>query len=437
MGIVEFFKKIIRVRDSDLSFLNVGDIIWAKRYNTLEEKRRIKYGHQESPYVIIKKNKKGVFGLQCTSNSHQEVKWKMLYYPLGRLSYEMKKNSYINCLCLHELKEVQFVEMIGHLSDYDLNQLKKQLYILIHSDFKVKPRIEVKYLDFNIGVGDVLLYNNSRYYIYDVLDDSFCVYRLRKYSRRNNNILIDNTYYSFIFERNEKIKIKSRYELIDTFNTGEVELIRNYKDTYMEEYRNKSFVVKDLRVGEIIDYKDSMFYVYDMRDDSISLYRIFPCSYSEKGMADIIVRGGIYKTFFNSAVISRRKLEKSKYVIRRCASSEEIEYNKKIFALPKYKRSYERRKLHDSRVLVECATNCFVPMTILKNVNNNKLYLVISRENNVIEVVNINDLGDHYYVELENAGSVFSYYRVLSKKEFDMYLCKIQEFKDVVKSFGG
>ena len=54
MGVIEFFKKIIEVKNNDLSFLNVGDIIWARRYKTEEEKNKIKIGHQESPYVVIK-----------------------------------------------------------------------------------------------------------------------------------------------------------------------------------------------------------------------------------------------------------------------------------------------------------------------------------------------------------------------------------------------
>ena len=54
----------------------------------------------------------------------------MTYYPLGKPNYKMKKNSFINCMVVYELKEIQFVEMIGHLNAVDLNQLKKQLYIL-------------------------------------------------------------------------------------------------------------------------------------------------------------------------------------------------------------------------------------------------------------------------------------------------------------------
>jgi len=136
VGIVKLIKKIIQVKNNDLSFLNVGDIIWAKRYHSVEEQNKIKKGHQESPYVVIKKARNKVYAMPCTSNPHQEVKWKMLYYPLGKLNYNMNKNTYVNCIVVNELKKVQFVEVIGHLKDNDLNQLKKCMYIISKSNCK-------------------------------------------------------------------------------------------------------------------------------------------------------------------------------------------------------------------------------------------------------------------------------------------------------------
>lgn len=74
-------------------------------------------------------------------------------------------------------------------------------------------------------------------------------------------------------------------------------------------------------------------------------------------------------------------------------------------------------------------------MTILINENNNEYYLIISKDNNIIELVNINDLGDTFYFELESDGCPFKYYRILSKEEFDIYLSKIKELKDMVLMF--
>ena len=430
MRIIEFFKKVIEVKDNDLSFLNVGDIIWAKRYKNDEEKSRIKMGHQESPYVIIKKSKGKVYALQCTSNPHWEIQWKMAYYPLGKLNYEMKKNSFINCMVVYELKEIQFVEMIGHLNDVDLNQLKKQLYILKNSDFKVKPDIEEKYLDFKIGIGDVILYNGNKYYIDSIKGRSYEVYRLKKHPKVSDRLLIGNTYYSFIFRNIEKIKIRSKYDLVDTFNTGEIEIINKYKEKNLKLLEKR--MPNSLRVGSLIDYKNRMFYVYEKRDDYVNCYEIYSNEVFEEGMADILVKGGIYKTFFATVTIPIEKLDDNGYKIRRCASSEEIEYNKNIFSLPKKKRVYARRRLANIK---EKNIDDFVPMVILKDLNNGNYYLIIDMDDNVIELVNINDIGDTFYFELEKKYCPFEYYRVMSKEEYNMYLKKIKDLKEMCAVF--
>ena len=430
MRIIEFFKKIIEVKDNDLSFLNVGDIIWAKRYKNDEEKSRIKMGHQESPYVVIKKSKGKVYALQCTSNPHWEIQWKMAYYPLGKLNYQMKKNSFINCMVVYELKEIQFVEMIGHLNDVDLNQLKKQLYIFKNSGFKVKPDIEEKYLDFKIGVGDVILYNGNKYYIDSIKGRSYEVYRLKKHPKVSDRLLIGNTYYSFIFRNIEKIKIRSKYDLVDTFNTGEIEIINKYKEKSLKLLEKR--MPNSLRVGSLIDYKNRMFYVYEKRDDCVNCYEIYSNEVFEEGMADILVKGGIYKTFFATVTIPIEKLDDNGYKIRRCASSEEIEYNKNIFSLPKKKRVYARRRLANIK---EKNIDDFVPMVILKDLNNGNYYLIIDMDDNVIELVNVNDIGDTFYFELEKNHCPFEYYRVMSKEEYNMYLKKIKDLKEMCAVF--
>ena len=433
MGIIEFFRKIVEVKNNDLSFLNVGDIIWARRYKTPEEKNKIKMGHQESPYVIIKKNRNQVYALQCTSNPHPEIKWKMIYYPIGRFNYEMQKNSYINCLKEYELMEIQFVEIIGHLSAYDLNQLKKQLYILINSNYRNKPKIEKKYLNYKISIGDIIIQNDTKYYIYSIDEKYLYVYRLRKHIKKNMNILINNMYYSFIFDRPEKIRLKSNYDLVDTFNTGEIEIINKYREKSLKKYtENKN---KLLVVGSIIDYNENMYYVYNEDSEKIYVYEIYFNNIMKPKMANIQVNGGIYKTYFSTKYIKKSNLKLRGYKVRRCASIEEIAYNNKIFNLPKNERDKERKKLSSSiRSFDKKDTDYFIPMTILKNENSEKYYLIINREENIIEVVNINNMGDTFYFELENV-CPFKYYRMLSKEEYDIYLKKIQDLKDTIALF--
>ena len=51
----EFIRKLFEVRGNDLSFLNVGDIIWAKRYKTEEGKNKIKKDIQKVPMLTLLK----------------------------------------------------------------------------------------------------------------------------------------------------------------------------------------------------------------------------------------------------------------------------------------------------------------------------------------------------------------------------------------------
>ena len=389
----------------------------------------MKKGHRESTFVVIKKHRNKVYVLQCTSNPHQEVSWKMLYYPLGRLNYNINKNCYINCLQEHELKEKQYIKKIGHLNEYDLNQLKKQIYILINSDFKIKPGIENKYLDYIIGVGDVILKDDNKYYIYALDNTNLYVYRLRKKIKNNLNILINNTYYSFIFDSPEIINKKDKYELVDTFNSGEIEIIKKYRDKLFAEQYFKRLEKKTLQVGALIDYKGNMYYVAEETPAKVALYLLCRGRIT-KTMANIVIQGGIYKTYFGTQIIRKDKLIERGVKIRRIATKEEIEYNNKVFNLPKEKRQKEKLKLYNASQLKEKRTIAdFIPMTVVKNANNDKYYLIIDRKDNIIEVVNINNMGDSFYFELEEGNCPFKYYRILAKEEYDMYLNKIAELK--------
>ncbi len=428
----EFIRKLIEVRGNDLSFLNVGDIIWAKRYKTEEEKNKIKKGHQESPYVIIKKENGKVYALECTSNPHEEVEWKMAYYPIGRFNYNMSKNTYINCTKTYRLQEIQFVEIIGHLKENDLNSVKKQLYILLNSRYKIKPYIEKKYLDYKISVGDVIEQNDIRYYIHSLNKRYLYCYPLKKVINKHNSILINNTYYNFDFTHEEKIKIKSQYDLVDTFNSGEIVIINKFKEKLEQNKESKS-----LRIGALIDYNAKMYYVYDEKEDYLYAYQVYSNDALMYNTTSIQVKKGFYKTYFSQVVLRKDKvIENSK--IRRCASREEILKNAKLLSMPKKMRIEESKGMTKKAQLTgQRSIEDFVPMTILKNENNQKYYLVINREGNVIEVVNINEMNDTYSFLLEEGNCPFKYYRILSKEEFDIYINKINELKEMAKKFFG
>lgn len=432
MGLMEFLKGLFKKKEDDVTY-KVGDIVWAKRYQTEEEKKKIRYGHQEGPYVIIKIKRGKIFALQETSNPHQEIRWNKVFYQLGRLNYDMKKNSYINCSKVFELKDNQIIREFGKLTDYDLNQIKKYLYLVLKSDYRIKPDIEKKYLDFKISIGDIISYKDNKYYIYGISESYYLVHRIRNKVKNHKSILLNNTYYSFIFELEGKIKINKRIELIDTFNTGEIEIINKNKSSYMEELIDKRNNGKKLTKGTVIDYKKCMYYIYEEDEEKVYVYRIYTNDCKDKGLASIKIANGTYKTFFNMAIIPKSNLSMNGYRIRRHATKEEIDYNAKLFKLPKKVRGKKKIKVTQEKKTYDL--DDFIPMVILQHKNNKKYYLILSRENNIVELVNINDMSDCYLFELEKKTCPFVYYRIVSKEEFDMYINKVNEFKDMVAMF--
>lgn len=339
MNIIKYIKNIIEINNDDLSFLNVGDIIWAKRYKNENQKNKIEKGHQESPYIIIKKYKNKVFALQCTSNPHQEIGWKILYYPLNRLQYNLDKNTYVGIRIVHELKNIQYVEKIGHLNDYDINKIKKYLFILKTSNYKSKPNIENKYINFKYEIGDIIIFNDTKYYIEDIKFGYYITYRLRKRVKVDNNIIINNTYYSFIFEKQEKIKKSKNILLVDTFNTGEIKKINQYKISYLDSLNNKRNIKRILDIGVLVKYNNNLFYIYDKNEISYFAYRIYLSTEYKIGMLWLKINGGIFYTFLDRVELSKEKLETVGYKIKRQSTKEEIEDNSISFNILKKKRN--------------------------------------------------------------------------------------------------
>ena len=432
------FQNDIKVKDNDLSFLNVGDIIWAKRYTSIEEEKELPKGHKESPFLIIKKKNKKVYGLMSTSNAHHELKWNKLYYPIGNVVYDDYRSSYISCTHVYELNPNQYVKTIGHLNNIDLNNIKKYLYIIKHSDFSSKPDIEDKYLDFAITVGDIISDDSNKYYVYSIDNDYYSVYKLKKRLKKNDLLSIEGTYYSFIYKM-EKIKIDKKYKLINTFNSEDIKIITKHILENEKKIKLKEPHKKTLQIGSLFKYKDYLYYIDEENEESYKTYKIEPESQTSKKVGILKIKGGTYKTFFNEVNFQKKYIEENEkeYVVKRNASIEEIEYNSNIKKMSRYERRGELNKIYFEGFLIKNKKDItnFEPMTIVKNKNNKEFYLIIDKKDNIIEVVNINNLGDSFKFELEENNNPFSYYKIISTEEYTHYLEKIRELKEITKKF--
>lgn len=419
--------------DFEYEELKVGDMIWAKRYNSYVEKKTIPYGHEEGPFVIIKINKDNNTCLFATSNPHKEMEWNMIFYRVGRLKYGFKKNSYVNCAYDKTLTEDQYIGKITSLDDEDMEKIKKQIYVLKKSKFSNKPRIPDKDLKFKIGKGDIVLFEDKKYYIFNEDKKSFHCYELLT-TEKKKGILINNTFYRFDFDNVKYITARYKCKLVSFFNTGEMEMIERFKQNSIVKSIPKN-ENKTLRVGALIEYNDKLFYVHDINeDDIVTMYVIHTVFDKSKKMATVLIRDGTYFTLFNDAKLDKNYIIGKGFKVRRCANEYEIEYNKNNYKCSISSRKKARKNLSNNLVDRYRSIDDFIPMVILKHIGNNKYYLILNRNGDIAELVNINDLGDSFCYELDK-DCPFKYYRILPKEEFDDYVKRIEELKALTATF--
>lgn len=429
MKLLNLFKSIkdfIKIKNNDLSFLSVGDIIWAKRYENEEEKNKIPIGHREGPYVIIKQTKNKTYGLQCTSNPHQNVKWKHVFYAIGRLSYEFNKNSYICTGKLYELNDSKYIKVMNHLSDKDLNNLYKSLYIVLHSAHKYKSNLKDSDIKFNFDIGDIIKYENMRYLIYDLNNKNYYCYGICNKNKEKNKILINNTYYTFSFMNTVTIPKKAKIELLDWLNTGELELVYKKK----EDILNK--VNREIKIGTIIKVESEFYYIVDVLEDKYKVYRIIGSSLGKYNSV-LIAEKGYYYTDLKLCYIDKN----CKAKIRKQASDEEIKHNASLQYMSKQDRIKDKCEILKSPYLKKetILSKNLIPKTIVINTNTNKYYLILSKKDNILEIVNINEMKDYCYFEVTDDNNPFEIYRVVDDLEFDRYRKKIDEFMNLVSTF--
>jgi len=224
-------KQYIKKR-KEIKNLSIGDIIWAKRYSTKKEKQQIKSGHQEGPFVIIKKDKQSFYAFCCTSSPHTNAKSKYTYLNVETIKYKSKYKSFINTIFPNKLKSKQYIYTMNHLNDHDLNNLYKYMYL--NRYYYKKEEINIYEYKYTLNKGDIIKYKNDLYYINNVNPNTFVCYPLKKNNTKYNIILKNTKYY---LKKEEIIINKNKYPLIDICN--DVEIMKIYMLVHPNKKKEK------------------------------------------------------------------------------------------------------------------------------------------------------------------------------------------------------
>lgn len=152
-------------------------------------------------------------------------------------------------------------------------------------------------------------------------------------------------------------------------------------------------------------------------------------------MGLIISKGGIYYTYYQKSILSLKKIKNVGFKIKRKSTQEEIELNTKVFNMNKNERKKIKSELLKNKNIINNDFSRFIPMAIINNVNNKNKYLILSKNNDVFELLNINDMSDYFNIKLDNKQNLFKFYRMMPMSEYEDYKKKVQEFMNIVSTF--
>ena len=390
---------------SDLDYLDVGDVIWAKRYKTENEKNKIAIGHQTGPYIIIKKTNDKIYGIYCSSNP--EIIDPIIKRKLNKLDYTAEKDNFIWINFIEEITTNTYLKTIGKIDNNSLDLINKYIYIgLIHN--KTIKNYKYEDIKINYTIGDIIIFNNIKYYIYKLDNNNYYCYQLNKTTNDNKQgIKINKKRYLFDFNnvtitKNSNISL---YEVLDEENQNIVNKLK-LKTHEEEKYKN------NLESGNLIEYNDKLYYIFGNYKQELLTYKI----YNKKidNTKPIIINKKRYYADFIETKIDKNP-NKIK-VISRISPVEEIEL-KKQKKLVKNKNSENNNKNNKYKK--------FTIRTIIINNETLNKYVIIERNDNTIVLYDLNK-DELYKLDIAKELDNFTKVNIQSNIDFQNILIKIK-----------
>ena len=376
----KFLKKIFY--NSNLDFLNEGDIVWCKRYDTEDERVKIDYGHQEGPYIVIHKFLKKVYALACGSNkSLKSLQILKLEYNKHK-EYALNKEGYIFVGKLILLNDKRFIKKIDQINEKDLNRIYKSIYLINkrYKDMRVKgfPKRKLK---FYYEIGDIIDYNNQTFYINDKNEKYYFLTRV--FESKKGNLVINNITYTFNFENNKKIPIQSKIKLLNITD----EDMQNNIYNYLIKKRNKLQNNDKFSRGNLISInEDEFYYIYGEYKDNLLVYKIYLDRDRIGKMYKVIIKKGIYYTLFEEMKIPKStdfKKIRGASILEMEAIKTERKNIKKISKQGKEKNNIIYKEYQPGIIIFDCET--FDRYIIIKRKLNTIIYVPLENPTEKLE----------------------------------------------------
>ena len=150
--------------------LQAGDMVWAKMPLTNKELKKMEESHRIRPYLIVEKNESYLTCYQSSSKSRRQFN-NYEEFNVNRFKYKKKRDSWIDLTKTFEIPINNIESKYIQLDEIDIKKIEKRLSIEFNRENK-----EIRKFDkaIYINVGDVIVKNNTQYYIY--AEDNIFIY---------------------------------------------------------------------------------------------------------------------------------------------------------------------------------------------------------------------------------------------------------------------
>lgn len=332
-SIEESEKKVLPPKLQNLKF---GDIIFAKRYSTLEEREQMEEGHRTGPFIVVGKNQDSILAIYGTSKVPKKIVY-LYYFFLDRVSgdqFTLTKDTYFQISKICHIREEQYVSSLGALCEKEQNFISKQMKIARdRGRYRYLGNIDLKLPKTKAEFGDIVSYQNKVYFIFRENQDSLFGFELKMGNEDSENrIYINKKYYILDYEKEIEIPKKhplGQIRLVDLPSPNAIKGILERRKKYLEEKEKQ----KECSRGTIIKNQDAIYYIYGEEGQEWLVFQVF--DEEQNSTQCIRVNTTEFYTRFSKKMTLSKKDAKDYTIVTK---AKELEMDE----IKKQKKSYEK-----------------------------------------------------------------------------------------------
>ncbi|MBE6140432.1 MAG: hypothetical protein E7172_02725 [Firmicutes bacterium] len=237
----------MEIENNDIENVEIGDIIWAKRYKNHQPEP--KKSHSKGPYIVVSKCANGLICSFGTSVIPDE-KYENLFYKVSQNNYPLTKDTYFRLTYLHVIDNFRFIKLMSSFDKQDLADLLIKLKIHGHLFYQINS--QKHYLDLYLQNGDIIIYKNNEYIVLNITSNEILATPINGSNITSYDIYNLDFSKLVIFDRNTPFIIKTSLD-----QKLYISLLKSYQ-TYLKNKQKENTI----QIGSIVRKNNILYYIY-------------------------------------------------------------------------------------------------------------------------------------------------------------------------------